>query len=531
MLKKKQETKQSENLLRKIIHKGDKAELRALFSFDNTNTEKEVLLKYNLWGRYYFSKYYKHKDADFHKEIDKNNYRVYAGKELKYFVDIVHRGGAKTTRTKIFIAFCIANDTEHFRKYFKILTKDITNAKQFVTDIYNMLTSIREHYPEVFEKTDFKKEERMDSFSTFTGVKMRAGTVGTDQRGQVQEDARPDFIVFDDFETRKTLRSAVETQSIWLNMEEAKTGLSKDGGAVYLCNYLSERGNVHKLVLKKDNPNTKVLIVPIKCNGQPMWGYFTMEQIDALEADTDDFAGEYMCEPSAGLDIFFDRDTLEMQIAKEPKKTIAEFKIFYLYNPQHRYGGGMDIAGGVGLDSSTSVFIDFSTTPNRVVATFASNTIKPDVFGDEIASQGNRYGECIVAPENNEYDMAIGRLKQIYKNIYFTEQKETRVGFAPRTKTFGWNTNRFTKNNMIQDLKGAVVDGNLQLTDADLIAEIKSYTRDDLMDVDDDPRLTTRHFDLLMACAIAWQMRTWATKKVVEKGYQQAAYESPLMDD
>ena len=295
MNKKKQVKKQLGSSLMKILDSGTKSDIRALFSFDITDTEKEVLLKFNLWGRHFFPKFYKFKDADFHKDIDKYNYRVYRGEDLKYFIDIVFRSGAKTTRTKLFIAYCIANDSDHSRKFFKILTKDISNAKQVVTDIYNLLLSISSYYPEIFQKTDQKKEERMDSFTTYTGVKMRAGTVGTDQRGQIQEDTRPDFIVFDDFETRKTLRSAVETKSIWDNMEEAKTGLSRNGGAVYLCNYFSERGNVHKLVLKKNNPKTKVLIVPIKFEGKPMWDYYNMDIINALEKDSDDFAGEYMC--------------------------------------------------------------------------------------------------------------------------------------------------------------------------------------------------------------------------------------------
>jgi len=33
------------------------------------------------------------------------------------------------------------------------------------------------------------------------------------------------------------------------------------------------------------------------------------------------------------------------------------------------------------------------------------------------------------------------------------------------------------------------------------------------MDSEVDPRLTTRHFDLLIACAIAWQMKDWTELK------------------
>lgn len=519
---KNKETKQSKSTspsLEDILKNGSRTDVRGLFSFDTTNADEEVLMKFNLWARYFFPKFFKADDAPFHEDIDTYNLWVYRGK-LKSFTDIVFRGGAKTTRTKLFVAFAICNDVDHFRKYFKVLTKDIANGKQTVTDIYNMLINpqVAYHYPEIFEKTIGKREETMASFTTATGIKMRAGTVGMEQRGQLQEDARPDYVWFDDFETRKTLRSAVETNGIWDNMEEARTGLSKNGGCVYTCNYLSERGNVHKLV-QNEGPLNKVLIVPIEFNGEPMWDAFTKAEIRQIEKDADDFEGEYLCEPSAGADILFDRTTLDNMKTREPARTIADFKMFYPYDASHRYGMGADVAGGVGLDSSTSVIIDFSTTPSRVVATFKSNTITPMTFGDELKSEADRYGACIVAPESNNHGHAtIGRLRQIYDNIFFTEEKETRVGMPPRTRQFGWHTNADTKPKMLFALKKAIEDGHLDLSDAALRAEVRSYTRDDLMDRDEDVRLTTRHFDLLMACAIAYQMKDYAEVKKEDTG-------------
>lgn len=531
-IKENQSKPSKSSLIEEILNRGDKGEVRALFAFSRENSDEEVLLKFNLWARWFFPQYFKKKDAPFHKDIDNYNLQVYRGKS-KSFVNIVFRGGAKTTRTKLFKAFTIANDEERSRKYRKILTKDLANAKQLVTDIYNMFITPRvsAYYPELFEKTVEKREETMSSFTTATGIKVRAGTVGTDQRGDIQEDSRPDEIWFDDFETRKSLRSAVETQAIWDNMEEAKNGLAKDGGAVYTCNYLSERGNVHRLVEKEDNKNI-VLIVPIKFNGKPMWDAYTIDEINQIEKDADDFAGEYMCEPSTGHDIYFDRSSLDKQTKKTPLRTIADFKIFHVYDPSHRYGSGHDVAGGVGLDSSTSVFIDFKTVPFRVVATFKNNTIKPDTFGDEIKREADIYGACVVAPEKNNHGHAtIGRLRQIYENIYFTEQKETRVGMPPRVREYGWETNSATKSVMMTDLKKAVEDGLLELSDPDLIAELKAYTRDDLMDKDEDPRLTTRHFDLLVACAIAYQMKDFAeVKKDLISNYQQPVYERPTLE-
>lgn len=521
--------------IEEILEKGDKGEIRALFGFDSSFSKDEIVLLFQIWSAHFFPQYFKFEDAPFHEEIDINNQKTYSG-IIDYFLLAGFRGCAKTTREKLWRAFVISNDLDHRKKYFKILTGDIGNAKQSVTDIYNILISPRIHfyYPEIFQKTTEKREETMASFTTSTGVKMRAGTVGTDQRGQLQEDARPDDIWFDDFETRKTLRSAVITKAIWDNMEEARTGLSKDGSATYTCNYVSERGNVHRLINKlKNNKRAAVMNIPIIEKGKPSWPQaYTVDQIEGIRKNADDFAGEYLGEPSAGYDIFFDRNCLKKQERKVPVRVVGEFKIFHAYDPSHRYAGAMDVAGGLGLDHSTSAFIDFSTTPSKVVATFKSNTIKPDTFGDEIKSQGDRFGGCLVAPENNNHGHAtIGRLKQIYDNIYFTEQKETKVGIPPRSRTYGWNTNADSKPKALFALKKAVEDGHLELSDEDLINELNSYTRDDLMDKEEDPRLNTRHFDLLMAVAICYQLRNFAEVKKLVEQYEQPEYEAPTLND
>ncbi len=517
--------------IKRILNEGDIEDIRSLFAFDRTTPDVAVLLRFKLWTAKFFPQYFKVEDASFHNEIDANNLKVYRH-DIDEFLDGAFRGAAKTTRTKLFFAFVIANDTEHMMRYLKVATKDVANAKQIVTDLYNMLATglVRYYYPELFKKTSEKRQETMGVFTTATGVMVRATTVGVEQRGQMQEDARPDVIWFDDFETRKTLRSAVESYSIKDNMEEAMDGMAcARSGAIYTCNYISERGNVHRLV--QPAPGRVVMLTPIITeDGIIMWAAkYTMDDITRLKATASDFAGEYLNQPSAGFDVYFDRASLDRQVKKVPIKEIAGFKIFHDYNASHRYGSGADTAGGVGLDSSADVIIDFTTIPARVVATFASNTIQPDVFGFELISHGNRFGECIIGVENNKYDSVIRVLKEKdYPNIYFTEVEETRVGMPPKTRHYGWNTNSATKYILLTELKTAVEDGLLELSDPALIAELKSYTRDDLMDRDEDVRLTTRHFDLLIACAIAWQMRKWSVVSQPKTGgYQQPAYEAP----
>lgn len=515
--------------IKKTLEKGDPRELMALFSFDSKTKNDILVTKFRLWSKYFFPQYFQSPDAPFHIEMDRFNVQVYRG-EIPSFVNIVFRGGAKTTRTKLFFAYCIANDLDRSRRYMKVLTKDTQNSTQVVTDIYNMLIQprVKALYPDIFADTDTKREETMHSFTTATGVKLTAGTVGTDQRGKIQEHSRPDIIWFDDFETRKTLRSAVEGQAIWDNMEEARTSLSKGGSAIYTCNYISERGNVHRLVEKSANK----LIVPILKDGKPTWKRYSLSDIEKIKEDAEDFFGEYMCEPSASMDVYFDRERVDAQPKKQPLKTIAGLRIYKNYDPSHRYGGGADVAGGVGLDHSTAVWIDFDIFPAQVVAVFANNEIRPDIFGDELKREGEYYNYPMLAVENNKFDMCVGRLKQIYPlGKLYRMQNPDDSAFYTKQRDYGWETNAHSKPKMLAALAKAIHDGHLQLNDEGLIREIRAYTRNDLMDKEEDVRLTTRHFDLLMACAIAWQMKDYATVAEVLSAYEQPAYEPPTLSE
>ena len=519
--------------LQQLLDSNERGTLLALFQFTPADGVDVIVVKFNLWARKLYPKYFKSDDADFHNEIDRNNAKVFLG-EIDSFTDAAFRNAAKTTRTKLFFAFWIANDTTRSRRYLKILAEDGGNSKQSVTDIYNLLigASMLWLYPEIFVKSDHKREETMSSFTTSTGVKLLADTVGSDQRGQIQEDSRPDVIWFDDFETRNTLRSAVKSHAIWLNMQEAIDGLAKPGGWIATCNYISERGNVHKLVGKK-GPRDIVLIVPIKGkDGNPTWpARYTKTEVENILAKAEDPA-EYLQNPAASKDVLFDRGSVDKQQPAEVLREISFFKMFKAYNPSHRYASGHDVAGGVGLDSSTSVFIDFDTIPAQVVATYVNNEIKEDDFGDEIQKQADRFGECLVAVEKNNHGHAtIGRLKQIYPHdkIAKTQRKETKEDGSARPAEYGWETNSLTKTKMFKAFSKAVEDGLVSLNDPMLINEARSYTRNDLMDAEVDPRLTTRHFDLLVAACIAWQQKDLAVvAKVKEEDLPLPEPDKPL---
>jgi hypothetical protein len=502
--------------IEQILNSNNEEAKKALFQFTLEDTNEVILLKFNLWARYFFPQYFKDEDAPFHKDINEGNLDAYRG-NIDYFVDVAFRGAGKDVKTKLFIPFCILNDKCNFRRYFKVLAEDTTNSTQIVTDIYNILVNPRviKMYPKTFEKTVYKREETMSSFTTAKGIKVIADTVGVEQRGAIAEAARPDFIWFNDFESRNTLRSYAKTKTIADNMEEARTGLEKGGCCVYTCNYISEQGNVHNLITEKLSDRKRVLIVPIADQeGNPTWKRYSKADIEQMKIDDDDFMGERMCKPDASKDIYFDREILDKMEVRQPIKEIAGFKIYREYNPSHRYAGGHDVAKGVGLDSSASVFIDFDTIPAQVVGTYACNTILPEAFGDECYNEGNHFGGCLLAIENNKFDQAVLKAKLLGAKLYRTLIANLLKVVQPSTNyVYGWETNSLTKSKMFSDFRKAVSDGLIALNDPDLIKEAKSYTRNDLIDREPDPRDVTnktRHFDLLTAACIAWQMKDHA---------------------
>lgn len=503
--------------LKKLVLEGTNSQRKEIFAFTRETPVDHIYTKFQLFTRYFYPKFFTSKDAPFHKEMVLNFIKLYTGQlDRDEFLDIGFRGCSKSTYSKLFIVFCLANDTEHLRRYYKILSSDLQNSKQMVTDIYNMLVGakIKTIYPELFEKSEMKRQETMDVIDFATGVKVVAGTVGQNQRGNVQgfeEASRPDFLVFDDIETRDSLRSAVKTRAIWDRMQEAIDGLAKGGVTLYLANYISERGNVHRLV---ERVRTKMIIPICTEDGTPTWDRYTKGDVQAILEKADDPEGEYLCKPSASKDVLFDRESVDRQIALTPIKVSNGAKIFKVFMPSHRVAGGADIAGGLGLDSSASVFIDFDVVPAQVVMTYHNNEIRPSDFGHELARQGNMYGECLIAPENNAFDSAIESLSKVYPmhKIYANETKDGTQIYSNVPRRLGWNTNSFSKSKMFNDLATAVENGWLALNDEDLIREARSYTRNDVMDGDVDVRLATRHFDLLTSCCIAFAMKDFAIR-------------------
>lgn len=496
-------------LIKRIVLTGTIGEKLELFGFDFQTPRKRIAVKFEAFARGCYPRYFKEDSAPFHADFVADMIASYFGENR---LNAAFRGSAKTSLKKLFDVFVLLNDRAGFRKYIKVLARDGKNSRQIVTDVFNLMFEVRHIYGNVFEKEgDIKREETMSGFTMKNGRKYTAGTVGQTQRGHVQDAYRPDWIWFEDTEDRESIRSMVITQGIIERCAEAIDGLSIDGSYYVTCNYISDQGVV-QWFMNKSSVKTRItpLLANDKDNSSATWRIFTPQKVTLIRKDADDFFGEYQCDPQKSQNKFFDLERInaDLKNCRLPDRESAGVRYWTKYQPHHRYGQGSDHSEGIGEDANTLAGFDFTT--GELAYDYANNMIAPDLATHEFARVGAEFGNCIYAPEVNNKcgGTAITTLRSLnYPNIY-RPRDDRKIKDKP-TK-FGWETNSNTRYNMFFDFRKDYNDGLIKIYDKDLLAEMKAFTNNDLNET--TAGLITKHFDLLTAAVIGWQMKKYATQ-------------------
>lgn len=207
----------------------------------------------------------------------------------------------------------------------------------------------------------------------------------------------------------------------------------------------------------------------------------------------------------------FNGEVLDAQREKyscEPVRIDGDFKIFREYFRGHLYGLGADVSQGTKRDSSTIVVIDFNT--GEVALTYKSNEIDPVAFAHDIKRAAIMYGGCIAAPEANSVGMTTCvQLNAIYPNIY-TQVREGLLESTTSNK-LGYLTTSLTKPKYMYELAEAMENDELKILDEGILLEAKRFNKEDALDTSSSES-TTRHFDLLIAAGIAYQMRIHSSR-------------------
>ena len=166
--------------------------------------------------------------------------------------------------------------------------------------------------------------------------------------------------------------------------------------------------------------------------------------------------------------------------------------------PQHHYGIGVDVGGGVGGDSS--VVEVFSLEDYRQVGEYVNNNISPDEFSRILSWIGEFFNYAPINLETNNHGiLTLYQLLEEYpiENIYRDER------FTQTTYDRGTQTTRRSKPIIIGNLRRALA-GGLTVVSPYLRGELSSFIEKATSDV--TTKLEARdgaHDDSVIAAALA----------------------------
>jgi hypothetical protein len=500
------------------------------------------------FAMYYFTEYFSFRTPDFHMDMYLDCKHLTDG-TLDEAMWCVFRDGAKTSIAKIaLLTWCICFQK---KSYIGWDSYDGENAESALFDVTVALQTNKKliaDFGHLYYKKQSKtalseaKMKRIKNFITEPsqygpGVKVVTFSTQEAIRGRITGHERLDLVIFDDFENNKTKDSAPITSKIIKHIDEYRSGMPAGASVLYLCNYIIDTGSVaHIMENLKDNPRAIVRFIPVKnAKGEIAWPdkfVDTRAEADELNKDIPNqklhkvsleakrealskdgltYETEMMLNPAKSGDLFFDRVKVDVALSKatEPIDVSADLKIWAKFNPKHRYGGGADTAEGVGGDHNASCWIDFTQTPNLLVASFQDNQMSNTTFGWELKRQGALYSYPYLVPEinNTGYGTVAELINAEYPNIYQREVKNKVTGKVQ--KEYGWRATIGTKFDVLGKFKEAFESGELDILDKGLLEEMRVFTKAAARVIGRE-KDATRHYDKLRACALAWEAQKFA---------------------
>lgn len=183
--------------------------------------------------------------------------------------------------------------------------------------------------------------------------------------------------------------------------------------------------------------------------------------------------------------------------AKDPIRIINGIKIYKEPVKDRLYIIGADPAEGVGKDSSAAVVLDSVTLD--LVAVY-KGFLKPADFASKLVEiadlykSPNRYPPLVAVERNNHGHAVLLELDHLsYPNIYCSE----------RDQKPGWKTDGISRPLMLDRLIEAIESDYLLIYDKDILSECLTL-------INNNGKIeaaTGKHDDLIIACAIALQIR------------------------
>lgn len=264
----------------------------------------------------------------------------------------IPRGHAKTTLVKLMIvwALCFSN-----RKFILVISSIEEHAVNIIRDVIMMLEESNMVAVFGYWKASVEVNQNAEKIFTYQGrrVVLKGVGVGGKVRGSNQGHERPDFMIFEDTQTREAADSEVQSKAIeqWMYGTAMKAKSPKGCVFLFVANmYPTPYSILRKL--KENDKWVKFICGAILADGSALWP--EVHPIETLldELDHDTKAGK--------PEIFLSELMNETDIALNSSYDITKFKVFdpnpLLDSPQARFividpakgGGTTGDAVGIG---------------------------------------------------------------------------------------------------------------------------------------------------------------------------------------
>jgi hypothetical protein len=187
--------------------------------------------------------------------------------------------------------------------------------------------------------------------------------------------------------------------------------------------------------------------------------------------------GRPVFNPAQLQDALTEARDIDQKLALEGEEWVnhhrGELQTYRKHDSGERYVIGADVAMGVrGGDWSVAQVLD---SKKRQVATWRGQ-VHPDYFAEILRELGNYYNEAFIIVENNSHGILTAtRLGKDYAYPnFFTEVQIDKLTDKETTK-LGFTTTSKTKPLIIDELRAAMREGELELNDKTTIREMLTY--------------------------------------------------------
>ena len=195
------------------------------------------------------------------------------------------------------------------------------------------------------------------------------------------------------------------------------------------------------------------------------------------------FKVEFECEFLGSIDTLIAPSKLRTLIYDNPIQRSAGLDVYESPIENHDYVCTVDVARGVGEDYSAFVVVDITQFPQRVVAKYRNNEIKPMLFPNIIYDGAKNYNSAFILCEVNDIGDQVASILQYdleYQNLLMCSMRGRAgqivgQGFSGKKTQLGVKMSKTVKKVGSLNLKTMIEEDKLIFNDYEIISELTTF--------------------------------------------------------